>query len=103
MVKPECGDDGTGGYLRPSQNASLTIDLSALEEEFVQPSNCASMHIPRRSVGPVANPDEKNGHPVFWIIRRDRWRPREICSPALSGVTGNKPHHVWMPAFIVVA
>lgn len=58
------------------RNASVSdTDLSVVETEFAQTSNCASVHIlrSRRPVGPVANPNKKDGHPVFGVIRRDSW------------------------------
>jgi hypothetical protein len=80
-------------------------DLALVECAFAQPSNygSGSSRRSRRPVGPVANPNEKDGHSVFGVIRRENRRARQIRSPAFRRVARYKPHQVWMPAFVLVA
>jgi hypothetical protein len=57
----------------------------------------------RRCVGPFADPDEENSHPFFRVIRRHKWRARQIGSPAFRRVARNKKHQMRMPTHIAVA
>lgn len=56
-----------------------------------------------RPVGPVADPDQENRHPLIGIVRGYDWRAGQVASPAFRRVAGNKEHHMRMPMLAGVA